>query len=518
MPTSDYDAIIIGSGLGGLSCAACLAMNGKRVVVLEKHNVPGGYASGFRRGAYLFDTGLHMIPGVGKGQNMAKFYEWCGVADNIDFIRIKNMLRMVFPDHDIQFPSGNLQGVMEVAEKNFPEEKEGIQKLFRQMVKIHQDTMKFFFSTGPMWRQLLIFPFRYKSLFSAMKKPVKELLDKYLKNEKLKTLLFANWGYYGLPPSKLSVLGIAPNISFWMEGGYYPKGGNQVVPNAFVDVIKQNHGEIVFNSEVSSIIVKDRKAIGVVTKAGQRYLGENIISNASAIDTFRNLVGEKELTAKFVTKMNAMEPSTSSFNVILGLDENFKSALNNENDYDIIVSDTYNLDQDYEWTQNCEAEKASFFITLYSNVDKTLAKGTRFVISILQKQNFDHWKPFETDYNAGRKEEYNKEKDRIASVLIKRAEKIIPNLSKYIDAIEIETPLTMKRYTGNFNGAIYGWANTVKQFTPMDRITNIPIKNLYLSSAWTFPGEGQATTVACGYRLANKLIRKQRRDGYHAKS
>ena len=128
--------------------------------------------------------------------------------------------------------------------------------------------------------------------------------------------------------------------------------------------------------------------------------------------------------------------------------------------------------------------------------------------SLIQGQPFSYWKKFENAYNEGSKAEYNKEKDRFASMLIKRAEKVIPKLSQHIEVIEIATPLTVKRFTGNFNGAFYGWANTVNQFTPMDRLTNIPIKNLHLSSAWTFPGEGQAEVVAGGYKLTKQLVEK----------
>ena len=74
--SSTYDAIIIGSELGGLSCAAYLAMHGQKVLVLEKDSVPGGYATSFRRGDYTFDSTLHMIAGVGKGQYMYRFFEW----------------------------------------------------------------------------------------------------------------------------------------------------------------------------------------------------------------------------------------------------------------------------------------------------------------------------------------------------------------------------------------------------------------------------------------------------------
>jgi prolycopene isomerase len=293
-----------------------------------------------------------------------------------------------------------------------------------------------------------------------------------------------------------------------MEGAYYPKGGNQVIPEAFVDFIKRNNGDIIFGKEVVSIITENGKAVGTVTKTGERYSGEKIISNASAMETLHNLVGDEKLPDKFVAKLNKMEPSISGFNIYLGLDEKFKTKMENTEDYDIIVSDTYDQNKDHEWILNCNVDKASFFITLYSNIDESLAKGNRFEMSLLQGQPYGYWKKYEAAYNHGNKEEYNKEKDRFAGILIKRAEKVVPELSKHIEVIEIATPLTFKRYTGNFNGASYGWANTTSQFTPMDRLPKIPIKNLYLSSAWTFPGEGQPTTVACGCRLGRQLLGK----------
>ena len=508
MVTTNYDAIIVGSGLGGLSCGAYLAKNNWKVLILEKNNVPGGYATSFRRGAYSFDASFHMIEGVGKGQSMAKFFEWCGVADSIEFIKLKNWMRLVFPEHDLRLPSGNLEEVISILEANFPDEKEGIRSLFKEMIKIYEDFNKFLPQTAPMWQQLPAFPFRYRSLFAVMKKTIKQLLDKHLKDEKLKALLFANYGYYGLPPSKVNIYPLIGNIGYWMEGAYYPKGGDQAIPNAFVDLIKRNNGSIFFGSEVASIIVENGKALGVVTRKGENFFGTNIISNVNAMQTFHNLVGEDKVPTKLLTRMGQMEPSTSAFIVYLGLDESFRSTLKNTDDYDIAVFNTYDLHEDYEYTLNCSFEKACFLITLYSNIDKSLTKDNKFAASMTQLHPYSYWTKFEAAYNMGNKEEYNKEKDRLAGVLIKRAEKVIPGLSKHIEIIEIATPLTLKRYTGNHNGAIYGWANTTNQFTPMDRNPKSSIKNLYLSSAWAL-GEGHAPTVACGYKLAKQLVEKK---------
>lgn len=198
----DYDAIIIGSGLGGLSCGAYLAKNNWKTLVIEKHSKPGGYATSFKRDNYTFNVGLHMIDGVGKGQSLAKSYELCGVADSIEFIKLKYFMRLVFPEHDIHIPSGDLEAVITILEKNFPYEKEGIRSLFKEMVRIYRDVIRFLFSSAPMWQQLPIFPFRYRALFPTMKKTVSQLLDKHLNDYRLKSLLFANYGFFGLPPRR----------------------------------------------------------------------------------------------------------------------------------------------------------------------------------------------------------------------------------------------------------------------------------------------------------------------------
>ena len=506
-----YDAIIIGSGLGGLSCAAYLAKNEQKVLVLEKHSIPGGYATSFKRGDYTFNSTLHMLDGVGKGQFWRSFFEKCGIYNSVEFTKLKYSFRLIFPEHDIRLPSGNLEEVINTLEANFPNEKEGIRSLFKEMVNIYDDLCKFLLKTAPLWQQLPTFPFRYRSLFSAMTKTAKQIISKHLKDEKLMGLLLANYGFFGLPPSKSNILPLTANTAHWLEGSYHPEGGAQMIPNAFTDVIERNNGKIQLNSEVTSIIVEGGRAVGVQTSNGEKYFAENIISNTSPDQTLRSLLVNKNLSVK----LSKMEPSISAFIVYLGLDESYKSTLKNPNDYEIVVSQNYNLDQDYQYTLNYEFEKATYIITLVSNVDPSLAKKEKFVASLVQLHPHSYWAKYQESYDLRNKEEYNKEKDRQAGILIKRASEILPNLSEHIEVIEIATPLTLRRYTGNINGACYGWANSVKQFLPfsppLGRTLKMPVKNLHLSSAWAFPGEGQATAVACGYRVGKQITDKSKK-------
>jgi all-trans-retinol 13,14-reductase len=500
MMSGRFDVIIIGSGLAGLSCGSILATNKKKVLVLEKQGKPGGYASGFSRGNYNFDASLHMICGVGQGDHFYPFFENCKISEAVEFEERKYLMRAVFPEHDISIPSGDLKQTQKILSTMFPHENQGIGDYFKEIERLYDDTVNFLLSKAPLWQLLPIFPIKFKSLFQNRKKTVKQLLDSYIKDDKVKAILFANWGFYGLPPSKANMIAAIANASYLVDGAYYPSGGSQVIPNALVNVIISNGGEIHFNEEVDSIIIDKGKAVGVTSKAGKKYFGTAIVSNASAKTTFQNLISAPMLPKKFTQKLEGMEPSISCLVVYLGLDDSYQYS---RDESEIIVHDTYDLEQDYQWAINGEVDKASILITVLPNNTNRIKQ---FTALIHQCAAYDSWKKFEVDYNRGKKEAYNSAKDQVASVLIKRVEKILPDLSKHIESIEIATPLTLKKFTGNSNGALYGWANTTKQFMPMDRLTKIPVKNLYLSSAWTFPGEGQAAVVACGYRLARQLL------------
>ena len=136
-----YDAIIVGSGLGGLSGGAYLAKNGWKILVLEKHSIPGGYATSYRRGDFIFDSTLHLLNGVGKGQDNYKFLEWCGVSQKVEFTKLKYFARLIFPEHDIRRPSGDLQSAITILEETFPNEKQGIRSFFKEALKLYKNTI-----------------------------------------------------------------------------------------------------------------------------------------------------------------------------------------------------------------------------------------------------------------------------------------------------------------------------------------------------------------------------------------
>jgi prolycopene isomerase len=140
-----------------------------------------------------------------------------------------------------------------------------------------------------------------------------------------------------------------------------------------------------------------------------------------------------------------------------------------------------------------------FGLTIYDNVCPGCSPQGKNTLNIIATQGYDYWKKYETDYFYGAKDAYNKEKMRLADILIDQVEKtLLPGLRKAIEVKEVATPLTNLRFTSNPRGAIYGWDQTLDNSGQRRFPQKTPVKNLYLSGAWTFPGHGYGACIPSG--------------------
>ena len=478
-----YDVIVIGAGIGGLTAAAILARNRKQVLVLEKNPVPGGYAVGFTRNGFRFDASIHLIDGCCEGTPSYRIFEKTGISEKIKFLKPKYLYRSIFPDFDFQVPQNKPNEFIKILSQYFPNEQEGLHKLFNMMSRIFYDTNKFFDSRVQWKFEKILFPIKYPNLFIYSDKTYKSMLDRYLKDEKLKAVIAQFWMYMGLPPSKLAAFFYSCiwHDYFW-NGGFYPEGGSPSLSKELVAVIKENKGDLILNNEVEEIIIENNKAVGVKTKKGEYFQSEIVISNIDAKKTFYNLVKKADTLQEIRKKVANMEPSISMFQVYLGVDLKIKDA--NSIDYEIFVNPDYNLDSHYEASLNNNISNAPIALTLYFNLynGSSLTKNDS-TMSIAMLSGYDFW------HNLS-KQEYDSKKKEFANILIERAEKIIPGLSNYLKFIEVATPLTMERHTSNHKGAIYGWNQKIPQSGVNRFSQNTKIDNLYLASAWTYPGGG----------------------------
>ena len=157
--------------------------------------------------------------------------------------------------------------------------------------------------------------------------------------------------------------------------------------------------------------------------------------------------------------------------------------------------------------KRADVENGGYAITLYDNLYKGYSPEGKNIINIMTLQGFDHWEKYKEDYFKDNKEEYRKEKERMANILIDKVEKtLLPGLKDAIEVKEIGTPLTNLRYTSNYKGAVYGFDQTLDN-SGRNRLGHAtPIKNLYLSGAWTKPGHGYGGVIYSGLQCFSEIM------------
>ncbi len=504
--TNDFDALVIGAGLGGLSCAAAFARQGFKALVLEHHSKPGGYATTFKRKGFVFDVSLHSTT-VEERNGVHNLIPGFPEIKDIEFVPHPDLYRLILPDYDIRVPHKNLPGYIEILINHFPDEKEGIQGIFDDMKGLTKDIQKISEARGQV--NMMTFRQDYPYLSQSVNQTWGQMLDARVKNTKLKSIISGLWGYYGLPPSKLASLYYAmPTIGYLQEGGYYPVGKSQKISDALMKFIEERGGKVMLRTGVEKILVKDHSAYGVKTADGQEFTGKVVVSNANANDTFHTMMEEDDHLKSYLDRMDTFTASLSTFQVFLGLKKDLVNKVGIK-DTEIFYETNYDLEAGYKDALNADMENQGFGLTLYDNLYKGYSPEGKNTLNILNLQGYSHWEKYESDYFQGKKKAYRKEKERMADILIDKVEEtLLPGLRKAIEVKEIGTPLTNVRYTKNYRGAIYGWDQTLDNSIPRRLPHKTPIQNLYLAGSWTQPGGGYGAVIPSGLECFGEIMQE----------
>ena len=511
----NYDVIIIGAGMGGLSSAAWLTHMGMKVLVLEQNMQVGGCCSSYKREGFNFTPAASIITGTTKKNGVfERLINRLGIT--IPFIPLNQGYHVHLPDFDYYLYSGGEHArdqLIEQLMRIFPHEAQGIKAFFSKLGKLYAE-MEYatFFGTGP--RDIARILLKCRTLLFNMGKGILPFVDDFVKDPKLKTVLSINSTCCNLPPSRMSVLGIAGLL---LEGGLsnpHVTGGAIAVPEAFAQYIHSKGGDVVLGTQVEKIVTDNGTATGVrATKSPlaqeqgysqgiadiREFKAKYIVSNAAARQTFMKLVGADKLPDKFTSRLGRQEPTPPFCALLLGLDMDLKSrglipALH-------IHSSTYDTDEQF---RNVEAKilsengPAPFFrFQLAPLSDPTSApQGKTALVIHAIPAPVTGWENPDVE-------------KKVADVMIRRAEKIIPGLSKNIVYQEFWSPTTMNKYLMCGTDASMGWALSPQQVGPKRLAQKTPIKNLLLCGHWTAPAVGVMSTVVSGLQASGMILRSE---------
>jgi phytoene dehydrogenase-like protein len=502
----EFDTIIIGSGAGGLAAAICLARAGQKVLVLEQHDVPGGWCHSFNLKGQRFCPGVHYIGLIDKGQSTSRLYEGLGVANDLVFFRMnaKAYEHCWIEDEKIDMPAG-IDELHESLSVRFPKERKRLKK-YLKLIRDVSDQIQLIPKMNGFWDTITI-PFRTRHMGKYGLFSLKRVIDWHIKDPMLKAVLNVQCGDHGLPPDRASFPVHCTVMYHYFNGAFYPLGGGGGIVKALTHAVKKHGGEIRTKQNVQKILVKDNQAIGVELAGGEKIYATTIVSNADPSITYLDLVGKENLSAKLSKKLSKTKYSVTSLILFITLDFDVtKVGMDSGNIW--MIRDK-NLDAVFQGLTTKkiieDEEFPGVFISCTTLKDPASFNGRYHNLEVVTFIEYDSFEQFNTkgDYHG---EAYLQYKERITEKLLKSLERVIPTARQNVVQMELGTPKTNEFYIKSTNGNVYGTEKSFGQVGPFTFRAKSEIKNLFLCGASTLShGVGGATNsgVEAAARILN---------------
>lgn len=496
-PDDHYDIIIIGSGLGALSTASIMAqLYGKRVLVLERHYVIGGFTHAFKRpdksrGAgnkakYEWDVGVHYIGGMAEGERDRGLFDFI-TGSKLKWNRMPDPFeKFHYPDFDFDM-YGDPQRFRDDLVARFPQEEANIDGMFEDIKKVGA------WANNAMGAATMPQPLRYllglwnKRLDGFALQTTQDWLNKRFDDPKLRALIASQWGTYGLPPSRAPFQMHAGIINHFMKGGYYPEGGASKIADHVMPIVEASGGAFLINHRVREILVEGGKAVGVevvTRKSGKdvikRFHAEAIVSNVGAYNTFAKLL-PGNLGARQAQKLEKFLSPQSGATVYLGLKESAKTlGFQGENHW---LYKTFDHEFNADGAQVLKGEPRFCYLSFPSLKNTEASTHTAELLAFVDYAAFEAWA--DGDWKK-RGDDYETLKDTIAKGLINLVDEKYPGFADLVEYVEVSTPLTVEHFTGHPKGAIYGLEASPERFREIPFGATTHIKGLYLTGADAF--------------------------------
>ncbi len=494
----DYDVIVIGAGLGGLSAGALLAKAGKSVLILEQSNFIGGCCSTFEKDGYKFDIGASIVEAI---KNMQMVFHVLGtrLEDEVDLLPCDPIYSCIFRDGTRTNHYQSIERTAEEIGKISPIDQENYYRFTRKFNQFIEEGGEDFFShpVGTLSEMMALIKKRpviakFLPFFLAS---YQDILNYYFKDEKVRQSM-SYQSFYAGHPADLSA-GIFAILPFFEHlGVFYPRGGMAEIPKALMKIGENLGMQVELNARVTKINLDFHKRVKGVTLAGGRELTSRVVvSDVNAKALYLDLIGSEHLPTEVTEGICSYEESLSAPMVYLGLD--YAPPLDAH--HTIIPIDQAAMN-DAWWNvyRKGRIPKEQFGLLCWPTfTDPSLAPQGKHILNLILMGPYDLANTTWDDEKPRFFEQSIDLIDRVAA----------PGIKQHITMAEMNTPLDYERRLMLTKGAIYGLQQDLSAqavFRPANKSKAIP--GLYLAGASTHPGGGVPTTISSGYVAATQVL------------
>lgn len=507
----EYDAVIIGSGMGGLSTAAILAKEGQKVLVLERHYTFGGYTHVFKRRGYEWDVGIHYIGDMQRPKSaMKRLFDYV-TGSRVEWADMGSVYdKICIGEKEYEFVKG-VRNFKKNLKKHFPGEKKAIDRYVAHVFRATKASQAYYAAkVVPGWIEKLFGGLMRSGLLKISDATTYEVLSRLTQNEELIKVLTGQYGDYGLPPKQSSFYMHATVARHYFGGGSFPVGGSSVIAESAAELIAEHGGVCLTNAEVAEVIVENNAAIGVRMSDGTEIKAKKVISSAGVFTTYNKLLPQDvQNTYNFKSDLAKVNRSVAHVALYIGLKGSPKELnlpKNNlwiypaEGDHDTCVS---------EFTNDITKDFPVVYISFPAAKDPRWEERYpgKSTIDIITLMPYEVCKKWEGSAWMKRGEDYEQFKEEISKRLLEVLYTKIPQAKDALDCYELSSPLSTAHFMNYKEGEIYGIDHSPSRFRQKFLKPKTQIDNFYLTGQ-DIVTAGVGGALFSGALTASAILRK----------
>ena len=462
MTNTNYDTIIIGTGLGGLVCGYILAKNGQKVLLLEKNAQIGGCLQNFRRFGVNFDTGMHYIGSMEQGQIMHQMFDYLGLLKDVHVSRLDDdgFDRINIAGQEYRYAAG-YEYFAETLGQQFPD--------CKQELRTYASHIKEIAESSPLYdlrkagdNSYIDSPYQRTS--------VNDFIASCTTNQRLQQVLAANLPLYAGVADKTPAYIYILISNFYMQSAWRIVGGSNNIAKSLANSIRSFGGNILTNSKVTKIICDNTKATAVELSNGERFEATHFVSDIHP-QAILPLIDSKLIRPVYRERVTQLENTISNFTIYLKFKEKQVSYMN-YNYYYYADENVWNA-----YYASSKEPQSYLYMHLCTEENQRYAQSAE-IMAPMDYQEVAKWSGTCT---GKRGSEYQEFKQKKAEKILNLLEQSFPGIRQNIESYETSTPLTYRDYTGTTNGSTYGISHdiSIPEMTRVSQRTKIP--NLLLT-------------------------------------
>lgn len=452
----DYDAIVIGSGTGGMTAAAALARAGKHVAIFEQHYLIGGYSQSFDLKGFQFSPGVHYVGDLGPGGELRRIYEGLGLADDLGFFELNpdGFEHIVIGNERFDMPKG-MERFRDRLTQQFPREAKGIEQYLDTIDRMAAE-LRPTMPHGLLGKLAMIARMPMTLRYGLL--PFSRFLDNFTHDPLLRAILSIQAGDHGMAPSRVPAIVHAGVQHYYMDGGCYPRGGAHAIPQAMLEQVRAHGGELHLRTKVERVLIQGRRAVGVELSDGQHVCADIIVSNVDPGLLWGRMIDRQYLSPWQRWRIQHQQFSVSTASLFFATNMDLAAAgLDSGN---IWYSRTTNIDAAYELGERREFADVGplpgLFLSITTLKDPTLRSDGLHTGEAIFFAPWDAFSRWQASKPGRRPPEYEDKKRYIRELVLDTLDRLVPGLSDHIVFSAVGTPLTNTRYVNATRGAVYG--------------------------------------------------------------